>query len=501
MLISDLVEQAALATPNALALVDGERAFTFAQLWDLVRRAASAVAARTKPGDRIALVSENSAEMLAVAYGAPMVGRSVVFGNTRLSPTELTTLLADARPTLVLASTARRIRLADHCDTTDLGRLFADNAPGSADPTTEPTADPADPCWLIHTSGTTGLPKAAICTHASLLAAANNTALARPDTPPGPYLFPFPLFHVAAYNVLVAHLGARAVVLVPKFDSADVLAQIERHCVESMSLAPTMLTMLLDDPAIGGHDLSSLQVISYGAAPMPPALIARGTAALGCGFAQGYGMTELSGNAVFLSPADHVEGLTSNPTLLAAAGKPGPMTELRISAADGSQQPDGQPGEIWVRGPQVAAGYLDRDAETAATFHDGWLRTGDVGLIDDGYLYVVDRQKDIVITGGENVASREVEDVLAGHPAVGQVAVIGVPHPQWGEAIVAVVLPAPGHGPVDPEDIRTWSASHLSGFKRPKVIVTVDEFPLNASGKVQKTVLRQQFSRMFSGPG
>jgi acyl-CoA synthetase (AMP-forming)/AMP-acid ligase II len=229
---------------------------------------------------------------------------------------------------------------------------------------------------------------------------------------------------------------------------------------------------------------------------MPPGLLAEADAALSAGFAQGYGMTELSGNAVFLSADDHRRGLAGDERLLAATGRPGPGVELRITGDDGRVLPPGEAGEVRVRAAQVCAGYWDDPEATAAAMVDGWLRTGDIGVLDDDQLLtIVDRAKDIIVTGGENVASREVEDVIGRHPLVGRVAVIGIPDDHWGEAVCAVVVVRADaeHDPTTTAaDIRARAGTGLARFKVPKRVVFVDELPVNAGGKVIKAELRRR---------
>jgi acyl-CoA synthetase (AMP-forming)/AMP-acid ligase II len=348
-----------------------------------------------------------------------------------------------------------------------------------------------DCAWLIFTSGTTGTPKGVMLTHASLAAGVANSAIARPLAEDDVYLFPFPLFHVAAYNVLHAHLRRRPVVLVPRFDAEEVLALIESEGVTCCSLAPTMVAMLLDHPARRADSLQGLRQISYGASAMPLDLLRRVLQELPhCGLAQGYGMTELSGNAVFLTPDDHRRAAADEPELLAAAGRPGPLVALRIVDDDDRPVATGQPGEILVRGDQVCAGYWNDAAATEASRIGPWLRTGDIGRIVDGVLFVVDRKKDLIITGGENVASREVEDLVGLHPDVGQVAVVGVADARWGEAVCAVVVAAAEHE-VEPDELIAWTEGRMAGFKRPRHVVVVDELPMNASGKVDKGAVRR----------
>jgi acyl-CoA synthetase (AMP-forming)/AMP-acid ligase II len=265
------------------------------------------------------------------------------------------------------------------------------------------------------------------------------------------------------------------VVLMEGFDAEALPRLIREHGVTTLSLAPTMLAMLLDHPGFDPADLGSVRQVAYGASAMAPDLHRRATEALDVDIVQGYGMTELSGNAVFLDD----EGHRTHPR---AAGRPSPEVEVRLA----------DDGEILVRAPQVMAGYWDEPEVTAATIVDGWLHTGDLGEIDDeGYVSVVDRAKDIVVTGGENVSSREVEDVLSTHPAVRQVAVIGVPDARWGEAVCAVVVPRPGVE-VTLDELVAHTRGVLGGFKQPRRLALVDALPVNAGGKVLKRELREQ---------
>ena len=496
-------------------LVDGERRWSATGFEALVDGLAAGLRRRTRPGDRVAVVSENSAEFAALLYAVPRAGCVLAMGNTRHTTDELVDVLTDVRPTVVLGSGAHLTRLRERArdlpdvdswwcldagpvptDADTVGSLV-EQADGSAGD--RPPAEPSDPAWLIHTSGTTGRAKGVVLTHRSILAAVAATSPARPMGPDDVYLFPFPLFHVAAYNVVHAHVHHRPVVLSARFDAGEALASIELERVTQVSLAPTMLTMLLDHPDRTSTDLSSLRRISYGASPMAPDLIRRTLRELPhVGLAQGYGMTELSGNAVFLSPDEHRRAVTDEPELLRAAGRPGPGVRVRVAGDDGEPLPHGTSGEILVAGDQVCAGYWERPDADQQGFHldgDGtrWLRTGDLGrLTSEGTLFVVDRVKDIVITGGENVSSREVEDLLTDHPAVSAAAVVGVPDERWGELVCAMVVWQDG---IDvrpsPDELVGWTTGRIAGFKRPRRIVAVDALPTNASGKVDKRVVRE----------
>ena len=369
--------------------------------------------------------------------------------------------------------------------------------PHRADGDASPSSD--DPAWLLFTSGSTGAPKGVVHTHRSLLAAARGTVEGRSVAAGGVYLLPFPMCHVAGYNLLVQHLTGSTVVLTDHFRPAEFVALVEAHGVATCSLAPTMLHALvahLDESGGAGEGpdlraMPTLRGVAYGAAAMSPDLLRRAAACLEVGFDQGYGMTEAGGNVTFLGPEDHRRGLTTDPSLLATAGRPHSGVEVAIADDAGALLPVGATGEIVLRGDPITPGYWRDDAATAAArTADGWFRTGDIGRLDaHGRVSVVDRKKDVIITGGENVSSREVEDVLSTHPAVDQVAVVGVPDDYWGEAICAVVVPAAGAAPT-PDELATHVREHSSPLKRPRHVLLVDALPTTTNGKVAKGAVR-----------
>jgi acyl-CoA synthetase (AMP-forming)/AMP-acid ligase II len=343
--------------------------------------------------------------------------------------------------------------------------------------------------WLVGTSGTTGSPKLAELTHAGLLAAVDSTLAARPVGPADTLLTPFPLCHVAGYNVLVLHRRARPVVLMRRFDPARLAALVREHSVTMLSLAPTMISMLLDSPAVDDADLSTIRALGYGASPISAPVLRATVTRWDWDLSQGYGMTELSGNAVFLGPDEHRRAAGGDDRMLRAAGRPAPGVEMRLAP---------ESDEILVRAAQVFAGYHHDAGASAAALADGWLHTGDVGHIDsDGLLTLVDRLTDEIVSGGENVASREVDDVLHRHPGVADVAVIGVPDARWGEQVVAVVVPRPGET-VDEGELLALCRTHLAGFKTPRTVWFCAELPRNAAGKVLKQQLRDE---MTPAPG
>lgn len=520
MLLHEMIEFAARNRPDAPALIFGDRCWSFAELCAEVDRAAAGLQGIARPGNRVAVVAENCPEFAICYYAVPKAGMALTFLNARLRPEEHAVTLADAQPTVLMGQDRYLTDIsavADGLDTSpttvaldttssaDLtwDQLLADHPP-------EPAAGQSenDLAWLLYTSGTTGKAKGAMLTHRSLTAGVTATAIARPVAPGDVYLFPFPLYHVAGYNMLNHHLHGCPVVLMARFDAGQFLEAVPAHRVTSVSLAPTMLGMVLDHPRADSTDLSSLRLIAYGASAIPGDLLRRGLREIGCDFAQGYGMTELSGNAVFLDPDAHRRAVGGEEHLLGAAGRPNPLVAVRVvevceedDTSDSKRLVDvpvGATGEIVMRGDQVTGGYWRDPEATAEAFAGGWFHTGDIGRWDDeGFLYVVDRKKDIIVTGGENVASREVENALHDHPAVREVAVVGVPDEHWGEAVCAVVVTREGSS-LDAGELVELSKTRLAGFKKPRHVLFVEELPKNASGKVLKRELRATVLELLS---
>lgn len=482
MLLHDLVTSAAAADPQRPAVIGPDGVpISFAEFDRQIRSVAGWVAHHSAPGDRVAVVADNSAAYARLYYGVPRAGRILTMINQRLRAGEQYAQLAVTRPTVVIADPAHLERLADlrsevpsarHVVSTESPELTAGHArPG--DPT-RPAPD--DAAWLLFTSGSTGTPKGVVHSHRSVLAAVEGSVLGRAVARGGVYLLPFPMCHVAGYNMLVQHAVGSTVVLAAQFRADAVARTIREHAVTACSLAPTMLHALLGHLETTGVTLPTLRSIAYGSAAIPADLLRTALDRLDVDFHQGYGMTETGGNVTFLGPGDHRRGLAGEPELLASAGLPHPSVEVRV-----------HDDEIQVRGAQVALGYWP---DVPAVDGDGWLATGDVGRVGaDGRVYVLDRRKDIVVTGGENVASREVEDVLVEHPDVESAAVVGVPDEYWGEAVCAVVVAAHGRRPTEAvliEHVR----GRLTAFKRPRHVVFVEVLPLTTNGKVDKNAVR-----------
>jgi acyl-CoA synthetase (AMP-forming)/AMP-acid ligase II len=499
VLLHDLIDRSATETPDAAAVSVGATTMTFGALAARVARVAAVVEALTEPGDRVAVIGENSLSWVECYYAVPRAGRVLVFLNHRLAPPEVRGIVARSGATLLIGATGSPEQFLPGTGSMPSIRTILDHERYEALVRRATPAPPVagrahEPAWIIYTSGTTGSPKGAVLTHASLLAAVGVSAACRPVAADEVYLFPFPLCHVAGYNVLNHHRHGRHVVLLRRFEPTDFVEAAARYRATTTSLAATMLDALLDHLEGSGRSVPSLRSVAYGAAPMPPTLVARASRQLGVELAQGYGMTELSGNAVFLDPEAHRRGLAGEQRLLAAAGRPGPGVAVRLVDDEERDVPVGAVGEILVRGAQVMAGYWDDEPATTDAIRDSWLHTGDVGRLDEGgWLYIIDRKKDIIVTGGENVASREVEDVLHSHPGVRDVAVIGVPDAHWGENVCAVVVPQQ-RGTDPTSEVVALARSRLAGFKTPRHVVLVDSLPKNASGKVLKADLRRWLS-------
>ncbi len=504
--LDDVVRSQAARDGDAPALLDEDGVVTFAELLDRCDRVRTVLDGLLAPDVPVAFVGANDRCWIEAYYAVPSAGRLLVLLNHRLHGVELADMVRRSRAGLVVGEAGHLERLRhEGCDVPMVDRsTWTGLVDGARPHRGGPTVDDGSAAWLLFTSGTTSSPKGALLSHASILAAVRSSTAARPVDPDDVYAFPFPLCHVAGYNVVHRHANGRPVVLLDGFDPERFCDLVDRWQATSCSLAATMLASLLDLVASSRSrraQLASLRSIAYGAAPMSPALLRRADELLGVDLAQGYGMTELSGNAVFLDAALHRRGLRDEPGLLTAAGVPAPGVELRIVDDRGIEVDEGAVGEILVRAPQVMLGYLDDPTATAAALDDGWLRTGDLGRLHRGLLHVVDRKKDMIITGGENVSSLEVEEVVGAHPSVARVAVVAVPDAIWGENVCAVVVPVdPGRFEVG--EVVAWVRGRLAGFKTPRQWWIVDGLPVNASGKVLKAELRRRLAEdpSLAGP-
>ncbi|MBD2891113.1 Long-chain-fatty-acid--CoA ligase [Actinomadura sp. RB99] len=504
MLISDIVEYAARKHPDRTALRFEDRAIGYAELRDRVRRAANALRTVAEPGDRIAVLSGNRPEYVDLYYAVPAAGMALTFLNHRLHPSEITALVEHAQASVLIVSGEHLAAMTEHRHEMpgvkvvvglDGGgdRGYADLVAG-ADATEPPRPDEDSIAWLVYTSGTTGAPKGVMLSHRNLITGVISSASQWEIPDESVFLFCFPLCHVGGYAVLVNHLRSATVGIVRSYDNETFLRLVADWKVTQTGLAPTMIAFLLGHPGIEDHDLGTLEAIGYGASAIPAEVLRRGMDVLGCDFYQGFGMSELGGNILYFGTAEHRRAAAGETHLLAAAGRVMDLADIRIVDAEFTDVPPGEPGEMVVRCDQVMRGYWREPELTAEAFRDGWFRTGDVVRRDaEGMVYIVDRIKDMIITGGENVASREVEQVLYRHPDVADAAVFGVPDPRWGEAVCAAVVLRPGASAA-PGDVIAFAREHLGGYKVPRRVEVVDELPRNVAGKVLKRDLRARYA-------
>ncbi|NQX87599.1 MAG: AMP-binding protein [Halioglobus sp.] len=455
------------------------------------------LAAKGRAGDRVAVLSWNRPEFIELIYAVSAAGRILVPVNTRLAAAEVNYQLRATGATLLFSENSLLAPLKQQADfpaslqVIDLNDDF-EIWRTQRQATALPHVSPEDTVWILFTSGSTGRPKGARLSHRSFMAGLRSAAMARPVHPDDRYYYPFPLFHVSAHNVLLQHLYGAGVVLASAFDADATLRACRELGVTSLSLAPTMIRRLLDHAEFHPDHLAAVHTIGYGASAMPKALLQSLMERTTVDLCQSYGMTELSGSVAFLTVADHQLAARGRPELLHSVGRPLPTAKLKLVDTEGRECSTGDSGEILVQGPQCMEGYYNDRAATDAALVNGWLHTGDIGRFDkEGYLYIVDRKKDMIISGGENIASREVEEALLHHDTVRNCAVIGLPDPHWGEALCAVLEV---NDDIADETLATHCRSIVAGFKVPKRWIRVDKLPLNAAGKIDKPLLRQRYT-------
>ena len=492
----------------APAVIDGERgrAVTFAEHLDRVTRLASAMRTElgVEPGNRVAVLGLNSLPFMELWHAA-LLGAAVINPlNIRFSPDELAFVLADSGTRVCFvdrsfAPAIEQIREKVGLQTVvlwgegdvphDVGyeKLLAAGTPTVP---SEPEED--DPAVLMYTGGTTGHPKGVLLDQRAEVLNQYHIAMALPWVRDWPFLIQTPMFHGASMLGIMGApgFGVPSVIL-PAFDAEKVMAAMERYEIGMTVMVPTMINMVLQHSAFDPARLGSLRRLVYGAAPMPTALIEKLLALFpDLDLIQGYGMTEAAAILTILTRDDHRRG----GKLLSSAGRPVAGVELSIQDEDGLPLGPGEVGEVCARGGNYMREYWNRPDETEHAFEGGWYHSGDMGYKDaDGYLFLVDRAKDMIVTGGENVYSAEVENAIAAHPDVVQVAVIGIPDEQWGEAVHAVVVPRPG-SIITAEEIIAHTRGAIAGYKVPKSVSFRDEpLPLSAAMKVLKRELRAPF--------
>ena len=512
MYLTQGLHRAVAQTPQLPATIFGDRVRSWAESGRRVARFAGALKELgVGPGDRVAILAHNCDVYHEYLLAVPWADAVVVPANTRWSPAEIAFSLQDSGTAVLLvddafAAMVPRLREKAPVLTTVLyagsgatpeGALDLEELIAGHDPIPDARRGGAELAGIYYTGGTTGQPKGVMLSHDNLLTSALGTSASGAFiVPGGRFLHAAPMFHLADGAAWAARTSLGGThVIVPGFTPAGVAEAIARHRVSDVLLVPTMIQMLVDSPDTADADLSSLRNLVYGASPISEAVLERATARLpGTAFTQAYGMTELSPVATILQPADH--GLAQ---LRRSAGRAAPHAEVQIVDQDDREVPAGTVGEIVCRGGHVMLGYWNRPEETAAALRGGWMHTGDGGYLDEqGYLFVVDRIKDMIVSGGENVYSVEVENALAKHPAVAACAVIGIPDDDWGERVHAVIMLASGAAQPTAEALREHVKQHIAGYKAPRTVEFADSLPMSGAGKILKRELRDRY---WSGSG
>ena len=536
--VQNILDDAARERPDSLALVSdtGERRLTWRELDERADRVADALAADgVGPGDRVTYLDLNRLEFFELLFGCLRVGAVLAPLNWRLTPAELGLIVADAGARVLVVgerfvpaldairgaaprlhrvavigteggaeASAEEASEGSEADGTDQGyeqwlatapaRQGDDAAEARAADDAGAEASDAAIVLQLYTSGTTGLPKGV------LLSQRNFATLTTNDTgwdmgPESVSLVAMPLFHIGGAGwALAGMIREAASVVVAEIEPRRLLDTLEQQRVTHTFLVPAVLAMLAAVPGAAERDLSALRCVVYGASPITGAVLERSLATLRAPHYQVYGLTETTGAITQLDASDHDPG-GPRAHLLRSAGRPYPWVELMtVEPSTGEPARPGQVGEVWVRSDQVTGGYWNKPAESAAVLPGGgWFRSGDAGYLDaEGFLFLTDRIKDMIVTGGENVYPIEVEDALAAHPAVADVAVIGVPDERWGETVKAIVVRHPG-AEVTEDELLSFARERLAGFKRPRSVDFIDVLPRNPTGKLLKKVLREPF--------
>ncbi len=511
--ITHILERAVHYFSQELACVEGLRRVTYAEFYQRVGRLAQVLRqCGVTSGTRVAVLSANSIPYLEMYYATAWLGAVIVPLNIRLAAPELVYMLNDSESTVLLVGAgyeALYAAMQPHLPSLTTV-LASDTQVGSGDMLDYEAclASVSAPCpparldehalaGLFYTSGTTGHPKGVMLSHGNLLSNAYHFLTSVPEEEAGErYLHCCPMFHLAdgPTSLRITWIGGTHVLL-PGFEPVAVLEAIQRERVTTTLLVPTMINFLVNHPTIGDYDLRSLRHIFYGASPMPVELLRRAYQVLGCDLIHAYGLTETSPILTMLLPQYvALEGDPVKVRRLASCGRAVLGARVRVVHDSGVDVQPGEIGEIIAQGPNVMQGYWNKPAETAAVLRDGWFHTGDLATVDaEQFIFIVDRKKDMIITGGENVYSTDVENALYQHPAVLEAAVIGTPDTRWGEVVTALVVLKPGAS-ASAADLITHCRSVIAHYKCPRRVEFWPEpLPKSGSGKILKTVLREPY--------
>lgn len=516
---TEFLSIASAICPDKEAIVFESKRCTFANLAERTNRLGNAlIGLGLKKGERIASLMVNCNQCIETYFSVAKMGGVYVPLNFRAKGNELTYMLNTAEASAILAG-ERYLELVESIkpNLTTVKHFISVDKPhqgmlsyndmlksGSPDDIFTEIGDD-DLTILMYTAGTTGFPKGVMLTHKSFSIYVLDNV-----TPPDPEtieknILTVPLYHVAGIQAMMAAIyGGRTLVIERQFEPDEWMGLVEKEKVDRAMMVPTMLKQLIDNPDFKKHNLSSLKVITYGAAPMPLEVIKKAIQLMPkVSFINAFGQTETASTITALSPEDHViTGATEAERekklkRLSSIGKPMPDIEMKVIDENGKEVPTGTVGEIVARGPRVMTGYWKDEEKTRKTIDkDGWVHTGDMGYKDeDGYFFLVGRATDLIIRGGENISPEEVENIIFAHPKIDDVAVIGVPDDEWGEVPKAICVLKKGCEDCTPEEIMEHCRKNLASYKRPRSVIFVKELPRVSMGKVQKKVLREQYGK------